>query len=99
MAINLDSKGRTVIALEESLDVTQASGLLGSFMTSRGKDIIVDASRVTHLGAQCSQVLLSAKRTWTVDGRMMRLGNPSAAFSECLRLLGLTSLLPIEENL
>jgi chemotaxis protein CheX len=99
MPINLDAKGRTVISLDESLDVTHAASLARAFMTARGKDILVDASRVNHLGAQCSQILLSAKRTWALDGHVMRVGNPSPAFNECFRLLGLTSLLPIEEIL
>ena len=98
MPTQLDAKGRTVLSLNESLDVTQASPLVGALLALRGKDIIIDASQVRHLGAQCGQVLLSAKRCWADAGRALRLSAPSAEFLESLRLLGLSSLLPVEEN-
>ena len=99
MTTHLDAKGRTVLALDESLDVTHAAPLHQSLTALRGKDIIVDASKVIHLGAQCAQVLLAAKRAWSDNRKAMRITAPSAAFLEGLRLLGLTPLLPVEENL
>ena len=98
MSTRLDAKGRTVLALEAGLDVTQSKTLADALLKLRGKDIVVDASEVQHLGAQCGQVLVSAKRTWTADGRAMRFEQASAEFNEGLRLLGLTSILPVEEH-
>jgi chemotaxis protein CheX len=97
MPTYLDTKGRTVLALDESLDVTQASGLASSFLSLRGKDIIIDASGVKHFGAQCGQVLLAAKKSWDKAGHGLRFAGVSPEFIECLRLLGLMSHLPIEE--
>jgi anti-anti-sigma regulatory factor len=99
MATHLDPKGRTILALEAMLDVTHAATLLSSLLALRGKDLIVDASEVQHLGAQCGQLLVSAKRTWSADGHSMRLEKASNEFAENLRLLGLTSLLPVEEHI
>lgn len=98
MNTHLDIKGRTVLALDPMLDVTHAATLAGLLLGLRGKDIIVDASEVQHLGAQCGQILVSAKRTWNSDGRAIRLEKASAEFIENIRLLGLTSLLPVEEH-
>ncbi len=97
MTTRLDAKGRTVVALDATLDVTQAAPLRGVLLALRGKDIVVDASEVQHLGAQCGQILLSAKKTWSADGRAMPLERASAGFTEGLRLLGLSSLIPAEE--
>ena len=98
MTTRLDAKGRTVVALDAALDVTQAGSLRSTFLALRGKNIVVDASEVQHLGAQCGQILLSAQKTWGADGCAMRLDKASAGFTEGLRLLGLTSLLPVEEH-
>ena len=99
MNTHLDSKGRTVLALVPSLDVTHTTTLAGLLLGLRGKDIVVDASEVQHLGAQCGQLLVSAKRTWNTDGHAIRLEKASAEFIENIRLLGLTSLLPVEEHI
>lgn len=99
MTTHLDAKGRTVLALDPTLDVTHASSLANTLLSLRGKNIIVDASGVQHLGAQCGQVLIAAKRTWLADGNALRLSSASPEFAEHLRLLGLTSLLPVEEHL
>lgn len=98
MGTYLDPKGRTVLALDESLDVTQAVTLASSLLSLRGKDIIVDASKVRHFGAQCGQVLVAAQKTWANAGKGMRFGSASAEFLECLRLLGLTSHFPTDEH-
>ena len=99
MNTHLDSKGRTVLALVPALDVTHAATLADLLLGLRGKDIVVDASEVQHLGAQCGQLLVSAKRTWTTDGHAIRLEKASAEFIKNIRLLGLTSLLPVEEHI
>ena len=98
MPTKLDAKGRTVLSLADTLDVTHAGPLAGDLLALRGKDIIVDASQVRHLGAQCGQVLLAAKRFWSDAGKALRLVDASAEFLEGLRLLGLTSFLPVEET-
>jgi chemotaxis protein CheX len=98
MGTYLDPKGRTVLALEESMDVTQAVALANSLLSLRGKDLIIDASSVKHCGAQCGQVLVAARKSWANAGKGMRFGSVSPEFLESLRLLGLTSHLPIDEH-
>ena len=98
MNTHLDAKGRTVLVLDPTLDVTHASTLARLLLGLRGKDIVVDAADVHHLGAQCSQLLVAAKRAWTADGHTIRFEKASDAFVENIRLLGLTSLLPVEEH-
>jgi chemotaxis protein CheX len=98
MSTHLDAKGRTIFMLDETLDLTHASQLAQSFLGMKDKDIIVDASNVKHLGAQCGQVLLSAKRFWSDAGKSLKLVNPSAEFNESMRLLGLKSHIPVEES-
>ena len=63
--------------------------------------IVVDGSSVHQLGAQCVQVLLSAKRTWSADGVALSIVNCPPRMIEDLRLLGidLTTLTSGEQPL
>ena len=78
------------MALAENLDRAGAPALAQALLAARGAEIEVDASAVQHLGAQCAQVLLSARMTWGVDGQPFRIARHSAAFTEGARLLGLS---------
>ena len=44
---------------------------------------------VGQVGAQCVQVLLSAKRTWQVDGVPLSIVNCAARMIEDLKLIGI----------
>lgn len=79
------------LLLEDKLDVTRAKSLLAALLERRGAPVVVDASAVEHMGAQCAQVLLSARRTWQDAGHDFRFAQPSEAFAEGARLLGLTA--------
>ena len=79
------------LLLEDKLDVTRAKSLLAALLERRGTPIVVDASAVQHIGAQCAQVLLSARRTWQEAGHEFRFAEPSEAFADGARLLGLTA--------
>ncbi len=81
------------LALAETLDITAAGDLARKLLALRGLPIAIDASGVRHIGAQCGQVLLSAARTWEADAQAFGLLDPSAEFTEGLRLLGLASVL------
>ncbi len=85
------------LSLDGSLDLTAASELAKSLLGLRGSDVIIDASAVSHLGAQCAQVLVSAAKTWQADQHDLRIGTCSVEFGEGLRLLGLRSVLEIME--
>ena len=77
------------IALPRVLDITAAGPLTSDLLRLRGKDLVVDASGVERMGAQCVQVLLSASATWVHDGMELELADPSPAFIEGLAAMGL----------
>ena len=82
------AKKAAVLRLGQVLDLNAASPLLGEFLALRGSAVEVDASAVERLGAQCLQVLLSARMTWDADGASFAVVAPSEEFSATLALLG-----------
>ena len=87
------------IELAPILDLNAASPLVGEFLSHRGEEVIVDASRVQRLGGQCLQVLLSAAMTWKADETPLAVVNPSPDFIEWLRRLGLSPADFIDQEL
>ena len=77
-----------VVRLGQVLDLNAAAPLVTEFLALRGRNIDVDASAVERLGAQCLQVLLSARRTWDADGAEFAVVSPSSEFTSTLALLG-----------
>jgi chemotaxis protein CheX len=77
------------VSLPEVLDLKAATPLAAQFLSLRGLDIAVDASRVQRVGGQCLQVLLSAVATWNHDGLALDFINLSPEFVENLQLLGI----------
>jgi chemotaxis protein CheX len=76
------------IQLPDILNITAATPLAKTFLEHRGADIVADASKVQHLGAQGLQVLLSAARTWSADGVAFSLAGCSDRMLEDLKLFG-----------
>jgi chemotaxis protein CheX len=83
-----NASGSAVVRLGPNLDLNAAAPLAGEFMRLRGKDLQVDASGVERMGAQCLQVLLSARATWETDQAAFSVVSPSADFAAVLALLG-----------
>lgn len=83
-----------VLQLSQVLDLNAAAPLMNEFLALRGRNVDVDASAVERLGAQCLQVLLSARRTWDADGAEFSVVSPSSEFTSTLALLGA----PIERH-
>lgn len=81
-------EGATVLRLAQVLDLNAAAPLAAEFLALRGRDVEVDASSVERMGAQCLQVLLSARATWNADGASFSLVTPSDEFASTLALLG-----------
>jgi len=77
-----------VLRLGQVLDLNAAGPLAHEFIALRGRSLDVDASAVERLGAQCLQVLLSARRTWDADGAAFAVVSPSNEFTSTLALLG-----------
>jgi chemotaxis protein CheX len=78
-----------MLQLPEALDLLAATPLAKMLLAQRGANIVIDASSVQRVGAQCVQVLLSAASTWTADGLSFVIANRSPAFVEGLQLLGI----------
>lgn len=79
-----------VIELPKILDMIAAPALRENFLLKEGYPIFVDAKRVQQLGAQCLQILLSAKMAWQADECDFILDQPSNDFIEFLRFMGVS---------
>ena len=79
-----------IVELPQVLDLTAAAPLTEQLLSFRGFDLSVDASRVTRLGGQCLQVLLSCAATWKADGAKLELVGESEEFVEALQQFGIT---------
>ena len=86
------SPGPASLILGESLDLTGAAPLKAQLLAARGTPLSLDASRVRRLGAQCLQVLLAARASWSGDGLEWRVIDPSPEFAEAARLMGCPDL-------
>lgn len=81
--------------LPETLDLPAAVPLATDLLARRGADISIDASVAQRMGAQCLQVLLSARATWAEDGHAFRITGASAEFAEASALLGAADLISL----
>ena len=79
----------TGMTLASELDIKAAAPLAAGLIAARGADLVLDASQVERVGAQCLQVLLSAAATWSADGQELAIEQPSAAFADAVRIAGL----------
>ena len=77
------------LRLPNSLDLPAARPLASQLIERRGRPTVIDASAVGQVGAQCIQVLLSAKRTWEADGVSLSIVNCAPRMLEDLTLLGI----------
>lgn len=77
------------LRLPASLDLLAARPLAAALIERRGQPITIDASAVSQIGAQCVQVLLSAKRTWDADGVPLSIVNCAPRMIEDLKLIGI----------
>ena len=78
------SPARTLY-LPSSLNPRVAETLAETFRASRGDDILIDASNLQKVDAQCVQVLRTALNEWTSSGRNLTFVNDAAELSEMLR--------------
>jgi chemotaxis protein CheX len=78
-----------ILSLPASLDLPAARPLAAALLERRGQPTTIDASAVGQIGAQCVQVLLSAKRTWEADGVSLSIVNCALRMIEDLKLIGI----------
>jgi chemotaxis protein CheX len=77
-----------VVQLAAILDLNAAGPLAHELGAARGRDVSLDASAVSRLGAQCLQVLVAARTAWRSDGYGFRVVSPSDEFTAGVALLG-----------
>ena len=80
------------LLLPDRLDSSTAEIVLREFISRRGRPLVVDAAGVRRVGAQSLQILVSAGRTWKVDGMPLSFLNPSKELLDAVSLLGLQRL-------
>jgi chemotaxis protein CheX len=80
--------GPAIVRLGQVLDLNAATPLAAELLALRGADVEVDASAVGRMGAQCLQVLLSARATWGEDGFAFAIVAASRELTAVLELLG-----------
>jgi chemotaxis protein CheX len=88
------------INLPKALDLRAASPLANSLLSSRGGAMRLDASQVETVGAQCLQVILSARQTWERDGVPLTIVNPTTALLSAFADAGLNTegLIEVEQG-
>jgi chemotaxis protein CheX len=91
VAAQTTSEPEGALRLPDCLDLLAATPLARALLERRGAPIVLDGSAVHQLGAQCVQVLLSAKRTWDADGVPLSIVNCAPRMIEDLQLLGIDS--------
>ncbi len=87
--VELGPQMAPAVCLAEILDLKAAAPLAGELLSHRGQPVEIDASQVSRLGGQCTQILLSAVATWRADDVPLSIRDPSASFLESLELLGI----------
>jgi len=76
------------IELQPKLDLRAAASLVDALRDAAGSDVIVDASKVTHLGTLCLQALLAAASDHKTDGTKLILEHASDKFINHLAVFG-----------
>lgn len=79
----------TTLALGPRLDLLHAGHACAEIRACEGRDLVLDAGHVTHLGALGLQILIAAARSWRAAGLSLTIAPRSAAFDDALVLFGL----------
>jgi chemotaxis protein CheX len=79
------------LALPATLDMQAAAPLKAMLLARMGGDVMLDASAVERLGAQCLQILLAARRSWDAAGRNFEIAMMSDGFSAALAGFGVAA--------
>lgn len=76
------------IILAERLDLAHAAGIASAIQEHAGKDLLLDASKVNHLGALGLQVIRSAAKSWAQSENQLQIEGLSNACVDQLGLFG-----------
>lgn len=87
-----------ILKLPAVLDLNAASRLHEQLLALKDKNVAVDASDVSRVGAQCIQILVSAARSWKATDMAFSVNQSSDAFAKTLQLLGISDdeMIPME---
>ncbi len=88
MSACADNNDTRQITLVSVLDLCATTPLVAELISARGNSLIIDASNVERIGAQCVQILWSTEKSWSVDEQSLKILNPTPAFETALRDLG-----------
>ena len=78
------------VTLDAKLDLSAASELMTALKAQDDEEVVLDFQDVTHLGALCLQVLLSAAKTTLAQGRTLSFVNISDRVVDQMRVMGMT---------
>ncbi|GEO83469.1 MULTISPECIES: STAS domain-containing protein [Alphaproteobacteria] len=78
------------LKLSAVLDLNEASNLKANLMSMRGDGLVIDASGVERVGAQCVQILMAGAKAWEMDKKPFSFAKASDAFLKTLQLIGVS---------
>ncbi len=76
------------LELAPRLDLRALAALQSDILAHRGADLVLDATKVEHLGALALQLIRSAARSWAEDGHVLSFDNASTELADQLALFG-----------
>ena len=76
------------IELQPKLDLRAANSLVDALRHAAGADVILDASKVSHLGTLCLQALIAAAKDHKTEGTKFVLERASDTFINHLAIFG-----------
>lgn len=79
------------ITLDAKLASTAAPGLFAQLKELRDQTVVLNASEVEQIGVLCMQILMSASKTWTDEGRSFEVVEPSEAFLSTIDVAGVSA--------
>jgi anti-anti-sigma regulatory factor len=79
--------------LPARLDSAAAAALQARLLARRGTPLVLDMAPVRHLGTQCAQVLLAARRDWAAAGCDLRIAGLRPDLQALLAEAGLAAAL------
>ena len=82
----------TAVRLPAARISSTAGTLRDDLLALRGSDIVLDGGEVERIGGLCLQVLISARKTWALDGKALTLAPVSEALTEQLAAYGCADL-------
>lgn len=78
------------LVLNAKLDLSEAADLYAKILPRCEGDLVLDAGKVTHMGALCTQILIAAGRKAHVGGHSLMMINTSDRVLGQLAAMGLS---------